>query len=277
MIKRILVPLDPSPYTKSAVDYACTLSEAHGAELTGLVILDTPELEHPVAPYPPSLIDLEERFTERRLERAKERIQRLLSQFRDACEARGIPYSEYQDQGSPSFRIIRDSMYFDLIVTGLRTYFQSESTGEPGHALDELMDDCITPILAVPAEGVSKEKHTALIAYDGTPPAARAMHVFVHLAAPMDFEVTLFTSHKDRDTAQHHQDNAEMYLNAHGFRNVHRVDTRNDIRSMLDSAPFSEAELIVLGAHSKRRLLDFAIGSVSRDLIRKGTTPLLIG
>lgn len=277
MIKRILIPLDPSPYAKSAIDYGCTLAKAHDAELTGLVVLDTPVLEEPVAAYPPSLLDLEERFTENRLERARDHINRLLAEFRDTCEQNGVTYSECQDQGSPSFRIIRDSMYYDLIVTGLRTYFHFESTVSPGDDLDEIMDHVITPILAVPDNGVAQDGHSALIAYDGTLPAARAMHQFIQLAAPLDFRVTLFTSHKSPEAAEHLQDSAEMYLNAHGYQHVHRIDTRHDIRSMLDSPHFKEAELIVLGAHSKHGLLDFAIGSVSRDLIRRAATPLLIG
>ena len=52
MIKRILLPLDSSPYTDTAMEIGCDLAERHGAELTGLVILDIPGIEKSIGPVP---------------------------------------------------------------------------------------------------------------------------------------------------------------------------------------------------------------------------------
>ena len=45
VIKRILIPLDPSPYSKSALNLACIIAKVYNDELTGLVILDIPGIE----------------------------------------------------------------------------------------------------------------------------------------------------------------------------------------------------------------------------------------
>ena len=45
MIKRILVPLDPSDYTKTAIQVGAQIAKRTDAELTGLVILDIESIE----------------------------------------------------------------------------------------------------------------------------------------------------------------------------------------------------------------------------------------
>ena len=52
MIKRILVPLDPSPYTKSSIEFAIAMAQRHGSEITGLVILDLPGIEKSIGAIP---------------------------------------------------------------------------------------------------------------------------------------------------------------------------------------------------------------------------------
>ena len=52
MVKSILIPLDPSPYTDSAIEIGCRMAKYHGAQLTGLVILDIPGIEKQIGPVP---------------------------------------------------------------------------------------------------------------------------------------------------------------------------------------------------------------------------------
>jgi hypothetical protein len=45
MIKRILVPLDPSPYSDTATEIGCLIVKQHDAELMGMIALDIPGSE----------------------------------------------------------------------------------------------------------------------------------------------------------------------------------------------------------------------------------------
>lgn len=52
MIKRILIPLDSSPYTDTAIEMGCDLAKRHDAELTGLVVLDIPGIKETISTVP---------------------------------------------------------------------------------------------------------------------------------------------------------------------------------------------------------------------------------
>jgi nucleotide-binding universal stress UspA family protein len=52
MIKRILVPLDHSPFTDTAMNIATTITRINEAELTGLVVIDIPGIEKSIGPIP---------------------------------------------------------------------------------------------------------------------------------------------------------------------------------------------------------------------------------
>ena len=52
MIKRILLPLDASPFTAAATEAACVLARDQGARITGLVVLDVPGIEKSIGPVP---------------------------------------------------------------------------------------------------------------------------------------------------------------------------------------------------------------------------------
>jgi len=74
MFKRILLPLDGSVYSESATRRACEVALAHGAEATGLVILNTPELiDEQKLPFNAQLLDLEKRGYFKRKAQAQKR------------------------------------------------------------------------------------------------------------------------------------------------------------------------------------------------------------
>ncbi len=62
MIRRILIPLDPSPYSESALQLACIIAKEYDAEVTGLVILDIPGIEDSIGPVPIGGIHLAEKL-----------------------------------------------------------------------------------------------------------------------------------------------------------------------------------------------------------------------
>ena len=86
MIKRILVPLDPSPYSKSALNLACIIAKVYDAELTGLVILDIPGIEDSIGPVPIGGLYYAEKLEKEKKEEAQKRIDGLLKNFKKKCE-----------------------------------------------------------------------------------------------------------------------------------------------------------------------------------------------
>ncbi len=278
MIRRILVPLDPSAYAASAMEHACAIAKAHEAQVSGLAVLDTPGIEHSVGAVPVGGLHYARELEGAREEEAHERIQTLLGAFTEKCEKEGVAHTVAERQGSPSDRIIHDAIFYDLVVIGMRTYFHFETSDAPGDSLETILDHSVTPILAVPDHFDGKSERKVLIAFDGSPPAARALHRFAQLAGTSTLgEVTLLTSGEDAETANNYLDQAEAYLNAHGINDIRKVWTPEEIIRAVREDYLDQADTVVVGAHSKRGLLDFMVGSLTKYLIEAAKKPVLVG
>ena len=127
MIKRILVPLDPSPFTESAIKYASLFAKQQDAGISGLVVLDVPGIEKSIGAVPGGGLYWAEKLEEYKTEHAKEKIEKTLIKFKEICETETVKFSEAEEQGSPSMRILHDSIFYDLIVMGQRTFYHFDA------------------------------------------------------------------------------------------------------------------------------------------------------
>ncbi len=281
MVKRILIPLDPSPYTDTAIEYGCRMAKENGAELTGMVILDIPGIERAIGPVPLGGIHFAEDLEKHKKLDAEKRIHILLDVFKEKCETHQVPYRVAELQGLPSEQILKESIFYDLIIVGLKTFYRFDSEERPGDSLNKLMDQSATPILAVPANfklpDFRKEKLKVLIAFDGSFPAARAIQRFASLIKGDIAELTILFSTKDKTKADYYFEQATEYLEAHGFNNINTVWGSESISDMIDLKWFDWADSIVLGAHSRNYFTKYTTGRLTKHLIDKGNTCLFIG
>ncbi len=281
MIKRILVPLDPSPYTETALEIGTAIAGLYDAELTGLVILDLPGIEKSIGPIPLGGLYYADRIEKQKEKEAHDRIHSLLEKFGEKCKKEGVRFREAEQQGSPSDRILQEALFYDAIIIGMRTYFHFETSEKPGDSLEKIMDETITPIYAVPEKftlpSTPEEKIRVLLAFDGSLPAARAMQRFAHLARPDFFEVTILISEKDKARAQYYLNQAEAYLASHGIEKIHKKWIEEDIIDALEETYLDWAHVVVVGAHSKRGMFGFKVGSLTTHLIKANKKPMLIG
>jgi nucleotide-binding universal stress UspA family protein len=281
VIKRILVPLDPSPYTKTAVRIGCAMAKRTGAELGGLAVLDIPGIEKSVGPVPLGGLHYAEHLEEHKEQEAHERIRALLHDFATICKEEEIPHHEAEGQGSPVARIHYESMFYDLVITGLRTHFHFETEKKDGEPVDKILDHAVTPVLAVPPEfpatDIVADHSRVLVAFDGSFPAARALQRFVQLGFPGTAEVNLLTSDPDKEKADVLLSGAMAYLRAHGFGNVKKQWIATEIFEGIRDHGLDRATLLVVGAHAKKGLFDFKLGGLTQRLIREVEKPILIG
>ncbi len=275
MIHRILVPLDPSPYSVSAMKYACEIAQKHNAEITGMVILDIPGIEKSIGPVPRGALYYAEKLEEFKKQEAYERIENLLKTLRETCEKANVSHKEAECKGCPSNRILEASNFYDLVIMGLETYFHFETREKPGDSLVKVLDHAITPIMAVPAEYKTLRK--VLVAYDGSIAASRTLHHFIHFANAYDFEITLLSSHDDMDAGYYYLKQAKEYLIVNGLTNITLEWTPENIINALEEKYMDWADLIVAGIHSKKGILEFFVGSFIKHLIGVAEKPLFLG
>lgn len=285
MAKRILVPLDGSSFADTAVEYGCIIAKKLDAELTGMAVLDLPGIEKSIGTVPAGashyIMRLREaiKLKEIMKEEEKELIDEILEKFTTKCSTEGVRHRVSRDQGFPGDVIVQKGAFFDATIIGLCTHFQYNKSNAPGGSLDRILDSSVTPLLAVPDQFSPLENSKVLIAFDGSEPAIRALHQFAEIMPCnlSDNEITLIIGDDDKLKSDFLLENAERYLNSHGFTNIEKKWITRNIINAFEEEYSNEYDLFVMGMHSKRTIADFFVGSLSKYMINKKTKPIFLG
>lgn len=277
MSKRIVVGLDPSEYSKVAVSFACHRAKAQGAKVIGVGVVDLPGIEKASHGAGVGASHYAKKAREKHLSEAGQRVEALLAELRQTCEAQGVAFETELRSGSPTAEIADAGRGGDLIVIGTRTFFHFETEDEPGDTLQELLEEHACPVLALPKE-LKLPFKTTLFPYDDSAKAAHSMREFVTLAGTLPFatKVTLLHVGDDLDEGMAQLTRPTQYLEAYGYDVSKKVlpgDPEEVIRKVaLEQQP----AVVVIGSYSKSGLRSFLFGSVTRTLIEDGTIPLFI-
>ncbi len=91
-IKRILVPLDPSAFAQAATETACRIARYHTAQLAGVAVLDSPEIQSSlipaVGPYYPGVME----SVQNKRHHAKDVLDDCFKRFADTCEEMNVAH-----------------------------------------------------------------------------------------------------------------------------------------------------------------------------------------
>ena len=122
MTKRILVGLAGTSYSDAAIQQAVDLARSHGAELTGVTVVDTQKLGS-VGAAPIGAQESGIQLREHRLQVTSERVEQVIAAFGEACAAENVPHSVHREEGDAFDSMLSYSRYHDLTVFGLRGVF----------------------------------------------------------------------------------------------------------------------------------------------------------
>lgn len=275
MIKKILVPLDISPYAAASVARACELAKLADAEITGMVILDTAGIEKNAhLPFRADLRDYPgDEVVESEVD-AAEKLKVVVEAFEKTVEEFGVRSRLSKCEGSPYQQILAASCFHDLVIMGGQSFYHFETEEGPGDTLDKVLKNAIVPTMAVPAREIDVLK-SALVLFDGSPPSSRALHAFAELWQYDRPDVRLLVGDVDPSFGENLLKEAELFLKAHGVENIESVVDSGSVIHSLEGYHLEWSDLIVLGIHSKTTVRDLIVGSVARHLIEHGHRTLL--
>lgn len=287
MINRILVCLDKSTYTDSAIDYACWLAKHHDASLEGLVVLDVSGIERSVGAVPLGGLKYAKTCIAAKEAEYHELMEGLLKKFSERCDAAGVRHTEFEMQGTPADAILQESNYFDCVVIGLRTFFAYGSGAgpdevygtdddQPGDSLETIMDQSLAPVFAVPLGWKPDDEFDALIALNGSLHSMRALRQFARLYGRNKVRITLLECSDGGNGSTEMLTKSAGFLRAHGFDHVEIKTDSGDIRGVMSPEFCQPFDLVALGAHGSSGVVEFFTGSLCKDLIERGDKPLLI-
>ncbi len=275
MLKSILVPLDGSPATAAATDFAGLIARAHGASLTGLGVVDTPTITAG-ASAPVGGASFKHERDGALIEDARAKIGSFITTFGKTCTEAAVMHQTQVVEELPYAAINRIGRSHDLIVIGRDTCFHFETSDRPGETLGHLVRDSSAPLCVVTGESAAVE--TVLIAVDSATPSARTVQLFAHLGLCAEAAINVVSVDADTAVARARCAATADYLRLHGFEATVQpiVSLGKPDRAILDRATSCGAGMIVMGAHGGGKVHEFFFGGTTRRVLQESPVPVFI-
>ncbi|HMD64763.1 MAG TPA: universal stress protein [Stellaceae bacterium] len=293
-LKDILVGTDPSSAGEGRLKLAVNLARAHRAHVTACYVMQE---EHgapvgpilpgvPVNPGPGVLIAPETRTTAGDpasapvppVSREAERAEQVEELFRTELRAHGIGGEWHLFSPGETAALIDLAKSFDLTVLGQL----SPEIRSTGFRPDEIVIATGRPVLMIPYAGTfDTVGRRALVAWDGTREAARAVNDALPLLGQAEAVTVMYVGAQEASLEQHRpsMERIVRHLQRHGITAKPEETIQGDIAIsdvLLSRAADLAADLIVAGAYHHSQLREALIGGVSRELLEHMTVPVLM-
>jgi nucleotide-binding universal stress UspA family protein len=250
---------------QEAANYACALAGLVGAHVTALIT----EIE-PAASAGTIETDLmqgselgEPLSTQARMVRTIELVHRSASRANVACTVLSSPRS-----GELRETLIDSAQVRDVVIIGVR--------GPLRHPRQDLVEAVLfgsgRPIILVPPGTNAPPAERALVAWDGTRSAVRALHDALPILTGGCRKVVVVTVADDKEPrASRSGDEVCSYLSRWGVQTRFELlqrGSRNVGNVLLGRAAEIEAALVVMGGFGHAREREFLFGSATRDIFQ---------
>ena len=275
MLRSILVGLDGSPFSDSAVALGLRWAKACGARLAGQAVVDEPGITVP-EPVPMGAAYFGGQRDEELLAAARRRTGEYRAAFEDKCRTAGVECRGLDGAGDPAEVLLAEAQRHDLVLLGTETHFRHAPPGVADDTLDKVLHSPPRPVVAVPEK--LNDGTTVVIGYDGSLQAARTLAVYLGTGLAHRFENVVVTIDEDIEEAGRIASRAVDYLTLHGVPVKSRpVETRLDPAAvLLDHSVQLSAHLLVMGAFGHSALREFFFGSTTRGVLRGSTVPVML-
>ena len=274
--KNLLVHLDHSSGCRNRLQVAFELARKFDAQLLGLFIVPT----YIVPSYVEAQVstDLLNDVTEKALARAREAADEYAGQAREA----GVELQTAVIEGAYIPVLREHTKYADLLILGQDNPEDPDNTSY-GLA-DELLFEGACPCLVVPHSGKpATPGKRVLLAWNASRESARALREAMPLLESADSVVALAQEPDGggRELANEHPhtDALLKLLASHGIeaRSCGMAELDLDpSEAIIAQAAEMDADVIVMGAYGHARLREIILGGVTRDLLKRAPTCLLL-
>jgi nucleotide-binding universal stress UspA family protein len=275
--KTLLVQIDETKANAGRLQAAIDLARAHDAHLTGLYIINEPNLPGFVtAQLPQDAIEAQRAS-------AVQAADAAVAAFRAAADREGVQSDTrivHAQNNEVAALFARHARYADLAIAG------QDDPDEPGRGGRHLVEDLVLsagrPVLAVPYIGTSRPiGRIVTVAWDGGREAARAVADATPLLEAAKEVHVLVVNPESGSDAHGAEPGADIALNLarHGIKAEARSISAPDLEegdAILSWLANSGSDLLVMGLYGHARFRELVLGGVSRRILESMTTPVLM-
>ena len=266
--KEILTYVEARPASRTALDFAARIADAHDAHLVALHVIEPPVVPADMTlGAPVEFIEWQEDYARKRADQAKQYALEI-----EKSSGRQIEWRE--QKGALDEAALLHSRYADLIVVS------QSGEGAVGDLPELFVMGSGRPTLVVPHQGsFARPLERILVAWNRTREATRALHDAIPLLVAAKSVTVMEVTPKagigghiaGADIAQH--------LARHGVNVTVSSTTGEDMQIgdvILSRAADLGADCIVMGAYGHSRLREFAFGGATREILQTMTVPVFM-
>lgn len=273
MIKRILMGIGGTPFTKVAIERAVGLADLHGARLTAVTVVD-PDNVCNFGPVPAGAGIYAKRLCDKRTTVTRNHIDEAVAAFEKSCRHAGVEYTVAYETGDPFELMISHARYHDLIIFGVRSIFDYQLAEEPEKDLIRLLSQGVRPILAVSSRIRSIRK--VMVAYSGSMESAKAMRHFVQFKLWPDAALVIVRFSSNPGAGEGPLKDAAAYCRDHGYEVETRVIPGNARDHLLSGAGDLNADMIVMGNSIRSIWLRKVLGDTVLKALTRADCPIFL-
>ena len=272
----ILVCLEGSASTKSAIDVAIGAAQRLKATLVGLAVVDEPDIRAGAATSIGGSSFKKER-DDALIADAHAKAQEWIDDFTARCRDAMVPARTLELRGRPAELILEEMQKHDLTVLGRHANFRFETQDRDSATRDRILKRAGKPMLVVP-EDVRDGGEAVLCAYDGSAAAIRALKSFagsgladgckIHVASVHDDGAIAFelaTAGCELLAGQNLSAAPDNIVSAHSIA-----------EALLERTEKLDAGMIVLGGYIPSAFSRLLWGSVTHEMIEKTNLPVFV-
>ncbi|MCI4644982.1 MAG: universal stress protein [Hyphomonadaceae bacterium] len=263
------------PADRAALDYACSLARRLSTELIGLCALPDPAtaLIYATSPY---MIGVGGPAVDHLRESQEKLIEACADMFSEATAQAGLgdKASFKSETNMPARAAMAAAALSDATVF-------PHPAGGGEHALSEAFErtmmESALPVILAPA--AMAETGRALIAWDGSPQAARSIRLHLPILKLMD-EIIIAQNPEDMGQSKTQTASAQPaaladWLMAHGLSHEIVQFGGGVATGLMDAAKRHRCEMIVSGAYGSSRAGEMLFGGATRGLLKAEDSPAL--
>jgi nucleotide-binding universal stress UspA family protein len=271
MLRALLAAIKPVPIQQSLVELAVSLAERHKLALDACTVVDVDRLA-PAESVPIGADAFKAERDAHRIAQAHEQAAAALAHLKAAAQARSVVCRSAALEGDTPDVLAQAAQRCDLVLCGHSVDVEDRDP----RLLQAILKHSPRPAIVVPQTLPSGTG--AVVAYDGSFQAARALASFVASGLAGDRSVHVVSIGEDAKLARRHVEAAQAYLERH------EVPCSVEIKQpsgrlgdqILEEAARRSAGLLVMGSFGRSGLSEFFLGSVTRQVLSALTIPVFL-
>lgn len=275
MIQQLLVGLDGSEYSDTALQHGIALAKACQATLHGVHVVDIVQVESPLLHDLAGAIGAapQHHLTTLMRENLEYRGQFLLTQFRQSCEAEGVACAEHLVTGVVAAEITRIAHEVDLVLIGRGGVHTGLSKALLGSTAESVVRSGSRPTMVTTQHYSDIRK--PLLATDGSQAAmaALAMAIVFTQQLQLPLSVVYCTA-----TTEHPEflDGIQRQVTDRGIACEVDMWQGNAHEDLMQYVRERGHDVLFMGAFGHRRIVEWLLGSTTQYALRTSPIPLVL-